>query len=63
MFLQSDWFLKFASFVLLPTALAVKQFVPSHTIAYSVADVVIGIAAGLGMYSTTGRAKADPLVK
>ena len=37
-------------------ALAIKQAAAPHTIAYQVADVVLSVAAVLGVTSTTSRA-------
>lgn len=56
-FLQNDGFLKFASLILLPVALAVKGFTPDHTIANKLSDYVVGIGAALGIFSSTGREK------
>lgn len=58
--LHADWFLKAVALVLMPAALAVKGLTPSHTVAYHIADVVLGVGAGLGIYSSTGRELKAP---
>lgn len=49
--------LKIASLILAPAALAVKAFAGAGTIAYHVADYVLGALAGLGVYSSTAGAQ------
>jgi len=58
--LHADWFLRLVSLVLVPAAVALKGLTPSHTIAYQIADVVLGVGAGLGIYSSTGRTLKAP---
>jgi hypothetical protein len=51
-FLTNPWLLKILSLVILPAAIATKGIASPNTIAHKVADYIIQVLVGVGIYSS-----------